>query len=405
MSGENLSANKRYVGHKRKIFHQSDNDYFNNFRSKIPPTPFKQSAKNCNFLRYFFSATFLLCLSPFRICINKADERFSNKRPIFVIKSWFPQKIICAILTLLGCFWILRELRTSIPTKGKNPTQHFNFVSQAFHSILKLITIKQFWCRKESILKIVQFISNVETDWIGLSPVKQHSKSWRSHLLATVLPIALISLYAGIAFINWVIGPGISVFAVSSDNIVKDEWSIDLWWMGMIRDSRFNFFLPSPGNSKIAEISQFDYVLAALTSLGYLQRRIFGMYTDLFIVLAVMGFYQTTSAFKQSLDDCKSWSKIHEYFKILKRLSNLMNGLFGSNVALLATFVMAFFPVTLDALITQRNAWKLASILFYYCNYVATFLISAAAANQVACQISYFYLINKNKNQINIIKI
>lgn len=108
-----------------------------------------------NFYKVYFDTAYYLCCCPFRIT-SYINENGSMQ---FVIKSWWPHKVICGILMFSSLYWIVREFLDNVPSKdSKDPTSYFEFISWGVNLLWVIATLKQFWFNQQNIVRIFNYI-------------------------------------------------------------------------------------------------------------------------------------------------------------------------------------------------------------------------------------------------------
>lgn len=106
-----------------------------------------------NFLKTFFDFAYILCISPYRLVIDKDGN--------VTAKQWIPQKILCFIVHLLSLLYIfLYRWNTLIPETVERtpPTQYFFLMSHICSHLLSIVTFKRVWCNKKEFLNILSFL-------------------------------------------------------------------------------------------------------------------------------------------------------------------------------------------------------------------------------------------------------
>lgn len=211
------------------------------------------------FYKYSINAAYLLCLSPFRICIEYSE----TGNAFYVAKFWLPQKLFCLVQTLLGLTWIIREFVDDVPADTKDPVKHFLFMSDIVDTSFKLLTIKQLWFNQHDFLKLSNFLLNDN------SLPRGNTKLTHSLFAGTV-----VFLYAGLGITNWILGSG--AFGPAQGDL--SYWSITGWWTQMVDSGWNNFFLHQHTKNetdvelKISAYSNWDIVVGLAGAMGYFNR-------------------------------------------------------------------------------------------------------------------------------------
>lgn len=219
-----------------------------------------------NFYQIYFTAAYFLLCCPFRPQMVQ-DQK--TGQPKFMAKRWRPHTILCALVTLLGFFWTVRDVRRSIPSNSKSPSLYFSMLLSVVISVTKLITIKKFWWNGQNFVDILNFV---------IDPSNPISGECRWIYFRKSATTALCLVYTGIALSDWFAGK--YLMSVSNGGHIF-QWSLTWWWAAMVDAGRYNMFLPLPvlklsNNETIMEPpSQYlaeDYVLGTMAAIGFFPR-------------------------------------------------------------------------------------------------------------------------------------
>lgn len=348
-----------------------------------------QTTNSVNFLKYYVDASFILCLCPFRTVRTSPVRDMHDLKGTLSYLTWLPQKIICILFTILGGISVLGELRMSLPSGNKTPYLHFHLVAEVFDSLLKVATVYQFWMRKQDILKIIEILEVKEK---GVNPENFFNRPWPPKTLIG----AVISVYTTAAVINWIIGPGVQVYVSIVDEPTSNSWCISRWWLEMVKWGHHNFFLKSKLSQNIScytkeNLTHSQIIVGALSTLGYLHRRLLGSYTDLLILGIAISVRRANATFTKLLDfnnfSTTEWPDCLNRFQSLQQLTKQVNNLLGTNISLIVAYTVAFLAISLDAVFVNQeeshNFGKIFKVVFSYSNYTLILLLSADATQQV----------------------
>lgn len=109
------------------------------------------------YLKFVFFAVFV---SPYRLVEQVHKDKGGLKCPRFALKSFWPQRFLCIIFDIPCLFWLLREIRLSLPTDGRNPSMHFRLILSFLSAIVKYSVMLKLWSFPERFLDIVNFIAD-----------------------------------------------------------------------------------------------------------------------------------------------------------------------------------------------------------------------------------------------------
>lgn len=333
-----------------------------------------------SFIKIYFDATYFLCISPFHLRLNRLQMT-----PLYSATSWWLQKVACGVLTLLACLWMIREVRLSIPGDAQNPVAHFRFVMAILNCVFKLIIIKLFWTGQGEIVKLVNFIleNNLGCD-------VHHGRKFFTEKRGA---FALILIYTGMA---------LGSVATWTEIYKKDLYQFELTWRGLMDAGRINIFLPQDFSDASDIISIGFGILAAIE---FYQRTIFGLYSDLFILMVVLTLHMAAKSLALSLPrnedetsvasglssknkPClmRRWLAVKGQFKALKRLSRMINKIVGTNITCMISYAILFSATSLDTVfITEgaQNYFRVMKAIFLYLDLLSVFLVSANTCHQV----------------------
>lgn len=166
-------------------------------------------------LKFFYA----LCLSPFYLKLISTPTDNGIFRSEFVAKSWLPQKFICAILTILNLFWILRFLRESLPPAANNPSHHIEMLIIIVSSLYKCIMLKKLWTNQADFVNIGNFVLKSDLPIL-------HKKWLGTKINIIILSLMLMYTVLGVGYVNW------------RTNLLN-------WWNANVGDGRKTFLFES----------------------------------------------------------------------------------------------------------------------------------------------------------------
>lgn len=377
-----------------------------------------------NFLVIYIDFAYFLLLSPFRLIRNETGN--------FTAKSWLPQKICCALFTILSIFWLIRELRLSVPTnakQSKNPSKHFEMLLALLSFLVKGITVKKLWFNQAGLLDIVNWIAkNDECDGTPALPVVVKRKMWITQKSAIRL---ICSLYTVMVLTNLGIGRGLhgSSYGTDGDN---EAWSLEWWWRKMEVAGQYNFFCISSHYSPVGGSGGggIGQMLIAIPSLiGFITRHVLGSYADLFLLMAVLTVWTALKSFSLILEGSSEdeylmsvfmskvqvitlsrhpnykcggflaggreskWVKVENYLKSIKILSKLINQVFGSHVTIFVLEAVVYYATSFDQVFIESHRGDggrghqeygaMIRLVFYFTSACIILLFSADVCHQM----------------------
>lgn len=156
----------------------------------------------------------------------------------------------------------------------------------------------------------------------------------RPILSVSNIAIGIMGFYTGKAFVGFI-----------SITNTWNGWTFPSWWERIVDMGRFNFFL-EPRNTTASlgistDLSDVDTFVGILSVFGFFYRRLYGIYTDLFLYILIICVYSATQEFAKKIElkqklgtasELESWPVIHDEQQNLKQLCNLVNSLLSSNM-------------------------------------------------------------------------
>lgn len=176
-----------------------------------------------NFLVALQDFLFVLFISPFRVI--ETDNPESSTR-VFIIKAYWPQKIICGIFSLLSAFSIVSMVIAFLPGASKKPPDHLNFLNVLLYAFVAVIVMKRWWLDSDLFAKLANFLNSERR----LLPQCRNTC-----LVSKAFVILFCLLFVGASFIElW------SDFDKSGDNSTEPK----IWWEEMTVRGKKLFFIP-----------------------------------------------------------------------------------------------------------------------------------------------------------------
>lgn len=354
-------------------------------KSATSETGLEQVQDNPNiFIKVYFDAAFILCLCPFRF--DKCSVIGSDVH--YLMKIRVSQKLLCVVLTFLGSLHLVKELRYDTPSDTRDPAMYFKLGCTFFDTLLKVVTMKQFWLDGNKLLNLVNFkIKNMtapSTTW----------KVFGISLNVKLLGIVMTCIYIAHGAIKWIAGPAGFIFTMGTrmETQTIQDWSLEWWWDSMIKIGRLNFFLDEN------EVYSVDVVIGVLAAMGYLQRRLWGLFTDLYILVMALTLHSVVSVFikdlihegDEDIDDHildTPWSVIHTRFQDLQKMAKMINRIIGTNVTILLIFMVLYGATSMDELIFNpvgpKDFVRYGLVGFLYLSYGTILWVSGDICHQV----------------------
>lgn len=199
-----------------------------------------------NFLVVLFNFLFTLFICPFRLVVN---PRLSDYKPTeyFVVKSYFPHKIICGVFSALSTFAHISVLISVLPGDSKNPPDHLQFLSSLAYGLITVLAIQKWWVDYELFAKIANLLISRK------SQLPQPRSSW--FITKTFLVFFCLS-YTIVALLD---------MAIVFEGLMTGRTpTFHLWWDEMIVGGERVFFV-SNGTELVSEMRVFLGVLGVIS--------------------------------------------------------------------------------------------------------------------------------------------
>lgn len=212
---------------------------------------------------------------PFRLKFS-SRIKFHESQKGFVVCQWLPHVILCGVISIIDCLWMLKKMRDGFPIntkEDKNPVLYVDIFGLAVSSLNKLLLIRNLWVRQEDFLQIANFVHT--KIFIKRIPSKTSTK-WS--MKAGILVLCL--LYTLLGIVNWTGFRGGYDPPHLHPNTSQLQIWLEHWWSAMVKDGRELLFLPRSKNySSLAEedehftsYSTLDVAVGLMASVGVLQR-------------------------------------------------------------------------------------------------------------------------------------
>lgn len=228
----------------------------------------------------------LLC-SPFRLKVSRNGEYAS-------IQTCLLQKLVCGLYAFVGFFWVLRNVRHTLPTNPKDPSLYLVMALHITVSLLKLITVKKFWLDQAKLVQIVNFILDKNNN-LPFPKTESHN-ILAGYFGKLVVPLSC-SLYTGMAISHWISERFYFISPASHnhhEDIPINTWNFTSWWRGMVEEGRYTYFLQYDNNFN-------DTTAGILAAVGFLWRLLLGANVELFLLLVAFTLWVPASEFQKRL--------------------------------------------------------------------------------------------------------
>lgn len=344
-----------------------------------------------NYIRVYIDASFVLGMCPFRLKLQRDFGKYT------VIQGSWIFKVFCVCYTILGAFWVILDIRLAFPNYRKNPSLYFHIIYKLMSCIAKGICIWKFWFGKQEFCDILNFILDKRNSLnIGYHSAKVGKKG-TILILIIFISMGLSDFITGRAVTPWSYRPA------------GWRWSLNWWWTTMIKAGRCHIRLDSTSmflnSSYVPDISLMDKTLGVLSAIGLFHRRIFGAFSDLFLLFAAITMWsvvqlftmplRTNTCVSDGLSDTKhviiqiekkiGWQVVFEKYRNLRRFADLINRTYGNLTGVFVAVAVLDYSTTVGNLVDGKfENWSLMmGMTFYVSNSYATLLICASVCHLV----------------------
>lgn len=385
--------------------------FFNYFIASVNSTRNGKIELTRFLVTYLTFASCVFFVSPYRL-VEDIVIKDGNQRSRFVLKSFWLQRILCLIYDVPCLFWLLREIRLSFPTNGRDPSMHFRLILSILSSIVKCSVMLKMWRHAERFLEIVNFLADGNS--------KDQFKAERSHVENPVLmkkyrnlnivkskmaTISVCLLYTTMTIFNIHVGRGLQGLHGQDQSYSFYNW--DNW----VEAARHTFFLGN-GTSKGIEIP-----LSIIAITGFGQRHVLSTFGELLLLVLVLTLWSAVKSFSLKLENdimCQkssvsstgksqkldiisikesrhtghnywshatSWRSVQHELLFLEKLAKLVNNAIGSHMTWFLMESVIHYATNFDSIFVEaggnKDLGKLINLFFFLWS-TCTILIFAA---------------------------
>lgn len=331
------------------------------------------------FWKSFFISQYFLLNCPFRLQVRKSEE---NSKVIAV--SWLPQKVSCASITILGLVYHFEKVYTSLPTNPKNPRAYLYLGLQITRVISNLVRVKLYWFDQSELLKILNVILKKPHFHI---PDNSVVKLILQKKIGTFMYLVFLCVH----------------IALVAERLTTTSWT------KMVTFGRNNIF---SGNETT---HTGDIFVGVVTYVGYFWYRVTGYYAEVFTLLVAFTTWLPAKALAEqlhlSIKHCREfrgeihkacvdtfnpkvvyqeelWLHILSQYHAIKKLTGLVNNVFGSVHFYFILSIVLEYSVDLDFFLSGGTRtiysilWTLI-IFFFLSRTCGALILSADVCKQV----------------------
>lgn len=313
-----------------------------------------------NLLEIYHNSAYYLCLCPFKIVrIPASKGQISVESPVpkrFKVNSWLPQKVFCALFNLMTIFWLWMQVKSSIPEnigRINAPVLLFRLIIQMDSFMVSLLTIHSFWTKQNEILEILDFVKLY---------FPEAGKS--SKFLGRFFVSFLCFLHVVLSLWKFLAGP-------DDMDLESDTSHFKLLTAHIIRSTKSGFHFPlgsSLSNDTLHEIhfGTDNIAWAVIGGIAFFQQRIFDLYGDFLLTMAIVTLWVVTKDFivRLSSGDMEVGGSfmgrqiywIQQDYTALQDLTEKINNVCSKRLVFYMISIVLYFSTQLDATLSHGKA-------------------------------------------------
>lgn len=213
--------------------------------------PFCNIAVPGDFLRIPFKFMYYTVCAPFHLAKVK-----NSGTEILKVTAWRPQKIFCAVLTLLDCMWAINNFRRCLPQSTHNPAAYIKMFTIVLFQLSKILLIHKVWSTEGR--ASLEYLANQRTSLNSTFQV-----GWFRGKLG-VFSICLVYTSVALVTLTW----------APQSRQLKDASYTTRWWTSIVSKGREIFFMEKIHVNKILsdDILSWNTLVGILTFLGLYHR-------------------------------------------------------------------------------------------------------------------------------------
>lgn len=367
-----------------------------------------------NFYKLYFNFTYFLCVSPFRftfsnnnnipkseaVLLEKSGTVFFTHRK-WKSSSFLPQKVICALSSSLGIYWmaksvifavplgdIIEETKSSIP----NPRRYFSFAVQLTEFIIGTTTLHKFWFQQDLFLDIIHFVDSpsFRKNFLPSNPPKSQLLQFLTSQLTRFFVFSLITFVVCLRFI--------AEFNLSNEKLrLEENWS------------RFLADQNDPNHIRFLNIrfssSIFYLFISVLELLACLSRATFN-FCALLLPMSTLTLWAPAKSFAEGFEIDKlkkewSWLEFNEQLKQLRELADLIAKAVGTMVTLYLVEVVLLYGLAFNVTFLYQSGsagspWIFLVVKIVYSVYFVGNCVFLLMSADICSQVNRKTQVNKN---------
>lgn len=188
------------------------------------------------FLKIYFEFAYKLTVCPFRL------EILQNHK--FVLKTWWPQRIVCLIKSILSIFWAVGTIRFWVINGiSKNPTMYFEFTLKSISFSLDIIGLKYFWLNPNKFLEL----SNTFINECGCKCNQYKYQNTPKKSSSKLFEVITCSIYLFMCVLK-ICHPDTLIFNDTINNGTVYTYKMNWWWNTLEKHGKYIFLFNEDNN-------------------------------------------------------------------------------------------------------------------------------------------------------------
>lgn len=219
------------------------------------------------FLKIYFDFSYKLIVCPFRL------EILQNHK--FVLKTWWPQRIVCFIKSILSICWAVGVIRFwFINEISKNPTMYFEFTLKSISFSLDIIGLKYFWFNPNKFLEL----GNSFINECGCKCSQYKYQNTPNISRTKLFGVIACSIYLFMCVLK-ICHPDTPIFNDTINNGTVYKYKMNWWWNILKKHGNYIFLFYEHNNFG----ENVDTICGIFATVAYISRYLLIFYVSIII--------------------------------------------------------------------------------------------------------------------------
>lgn len=354
------------------------------FHLKVPQlTMFSFRNRFEKILQIYLGYCYFTFFTPFYFTFNTplSNSTINNLN----MRSWVPQKIICAFGSILVLFWTSLSVRQSFPSAGTalNPNTYFDIAILASNFMVKLTWTKLIWKNQKDIKRLFVHLQNLNF----------HAKnvSGKKHVIVQVCTNKLVICGIFLFYSLTMICNLFTCYSLCRGHTTRDIF-YENGYLQILCDW-MRWALNVQGTCNVSNLTTLDIVLIGIGTIGYILRNLSAFLPDIYTCLSAIILWCVVYTFCVNLpqisaiNSSEEWKAIYQDFHKVVKTAKLVNKAIGllpfwHLIENTVYYSLRFQQAFLDVL--RKNEWtNLIRMITFVPAEIGMFIIAADVCRQV----------------------